>query len=77
MGATHVGSVLFTILWNKTPRKAINLVLSLGKVICLDVDILYYTYLIFNGFHFSYVFFLIFVVGFFRVKIPFPAFIEV
>lgn len=52
---------LFAVLWRKTSRKAINLVLSLGTVFSLGVGILYYTNLIFNGVHFLYVSFLIFV----------------
>lgn len=52
---------LSAVLWEKTSRKAINLVLSLGTVFSLGIGILYYTNLIFNGVHFLYVSFLIFV----------------
>ena len=53
---------LFAVFWKRTSTKAINLVLTLGTVFSLGTGILYYTGLIFEGMHFLYLSFLIFVV---------------
>ena len=53
---------LFAVLWKKTSREAVNLVLSLGTIFSLGTGIMYYNQLILSGIHFLYVSFLIFVV---------------
>jgi solute:Na+ symporter, SSS family len=53
---------LFAVLWKKTSREAVNLVLSLGTIFSLGTGILYYNQLILNGVHFLYVSFLIFMI---------------
>jgi SSS family solute:Na+ symporter len=52
---------LFAVLWKRTSREAVNLVLSLGTLFSLGTGILYYNKLILNGVHFLYVSFLIFI----------------
>jgi len=52
---------LFAVLWKKTSRKAINLVLSVGTVFSLGVGIAFYNGMIFSGLHFLYISFMIFV----------------
>lgn len=53
---------LFAVLWKKTSRNAINWVLSAGTLFSLATGIMYYNNLIFNGIHFLYVSFIIFVI---------------
>jgi len=53
---------LFAVLWKKTSGKAINLTLSFGTLFSLGTGILYYNNLIFQGLHFLYISFIIFVV---------------
>jgi len=52
---------LFAVLWKRTSREAVNLVLSLGTIFSLGTGVLYYNKLILNNVHFLYVSFLIFV----------------
>jgi SSS family solute:Na+ symporter len=53
---------LFAVLWKKTSHKAINSVLTLGTIFSIGTGILFYNKLIFNGLHFLYVSFIIFVI---------------
>ena len=53
---------LFAVFWKKTSTKAINILLTLGTVFSLGVGIAYYCGLIFEGLHFLYISFFIFVV---------------
>jgi SSS family solute:Na+ symporter len=53
---------LFAVLWKKTSKNAVNLVLSFGTVFSIGIGILYYNNLIFSGIHFLYVSFIIFLI---------------
>ena len=53
---------LFAVLWKKTSPKAINSVLTLGTMFSIGTGILYYNNLIFNGLHFLYISFIIFII---------------
>jgi len=53
---------LFAVLWKKTSKNAVNLVLSFGTVFSIGIGILYYNGLIFSGVHFLYVSFIIFLI---------------
>lgn len=46
----------------KTSEKAVNIILSLGTVFSIGIGLLYYSNLIFNGIHFLYISFGIFVI---------------
>jgi len=52
---------LFAVLWKKTSKNAINIVLSLGTIFSIGTGILYYNNLVFSRIHFLYVSFIIFV----------------
>ena len=52
---------LSAVFWKRTSEKAINLVLTAGTVFSIGVGILYYCGLIFEGLHFLYLSFFIFV----------------
>lgn len=52
---------LFAVFWKKTSEKAVNLVLTAGTVFSIGTGILYYCGLIFEGMHFLYLSFFIFV----------------
>ncbi len=45
---------LFAVLWKKTSRRSIDIVLTAGAVLCLAIGVLYYQGLIFVGVHFLY-----------------------
>ncbi|NLO70825.1 MAG: sodium/solute symporter [Porphyromonadaceae bacterium] len=53
---------LSAVLWKKTSEKAVNIILSLGTVFSIGIGLLYYLNLIFNGIHFLYISFGIFVI---------------
>ena len=51
---------LSAVLWKQTSAKSINWVLSLGTIFSIGIGLLYYSNLIFRGFHFLYISFGIF-----------------
>ncbi|KAA6352235.1 Sodium/glucose cotransporter [termite gut metagenome] len=53
---------LFAVFWKRTSAKAINLTLTAGTVFSIGTGVLYYTGLIFQGLHFLYLSFIIFLV---------------
>ena len=52
---------LFAVFWKRTSTKAINLVLTAGTVFSIGTGLLYYCGFIFQGLHFLYLSFFIFV----------------
>ena len=55
-------SFLFAVLWKKTTRKAVNLVLSAGTIFSIGTGLMYYSGLIFREIHYLYVSVFIFVI---------------
>jgi SSS family solute:Na+ symporter len=53
---------LFAVFWKRTSTRAINLTLTAGTIFSIGTGVLYYTGLIFNGLHFLYLSFIIFLV---------------
>jgi SSS family solute:Na+ symporter len=53
---------LFAVFWKRTSTKAINLTLTAGTIFSIGTGVLYYAGLIFQGLHFLYLSFIIFLV---------------
>lgn len=53
---------LFAVLWKRTSKKAINMVLSLGTIFSIGTGIMWYNKIVFANLHFLYVSFIIFVI---------------
>jgi SSS family solute:Na+ symporter len=53
---------LFAVFWKRTSVKAVNLTLTLGTLFSLGIGVAYYMRLIFDGIHFLYLSFAIFIV---------------